>query len=111
MDDDDFNVSVGDEEFGIANSTFNSVATLDETLDSSFDVDDPDPVVPVPVSSTPIKKGKGRAGSGFKVPKPPPAKYFKKCPLCGRYIVTERGYKTHEQTHRWKGIYLQMFCS
>lgn len=103
---DEMNVSFGDEEFGIGNSTFNSVAPLDETFESSFegDVDDPGPQ-----TSTPVK-AKGKGGR-FKVPKAPPAKYFKRCVPCGRYILTERGWKTHEQTHRWKGTTNLLMCT
>ncbi|XP_034236667.1 uncharacterized protein LOC117642521 [Thrips palmi] len=97
--DDEMDVSFGDEEFGIANSTFNSVAPVDDSFESSFEGDIDDPTT---CMSTPVKdKEKGKGGR-FKVPKPPPAKYFKKCGSCGRYILTERGWKTHEQTHRWK---------
>lgn len=102
--DDDLDCSFGDDEFGIANSTFNSVA-LGESCESSFEADNPDEegLLPgsraKPITSTPSKPKGGR----FKVPKPPPAKYFQKCSMCGKYIVTERGFRTHMQTHRWKG--------
>lgn len=106
VEDDEMNVSVGDEEFGIGNSTFNSVAPLDETFESSFEEGADDPA---PLTSTPVKdKGKG---GRFKVPKPPPSKYFKKCGPCGRYIITERGWKTHERTHRWKGTTNLLLCT
>lgn len=95
MEEDDLNFSYGDEEFGVGNSTFNSVI-LNESLDSSFEVDNAGLT-----TSTPTKAKKGR--NTFKEPKAPPAAFFKKCGLCNKYLKREQGYKQHMKTHKWKG--------
>lgn len=101
-EDEDFNVSFGDDEFGVGNSTFKS-AIINESLDSSFDVEnhvEEDGLLPG--TSTPKKGKKGRTPA-FKVPKPPPDVYFRKCALCGKYLIREQGFKQHMQAHKWKG--------
>lgn len=99
--DDEFDISFGDDEFGLANSTFNSVV-LNETAESSFggaeSEADPDDAGLLPPSSASTPKK-----TRFKKPKLPPPKYFKKCVRCGEYLKTEHGFVKHQKTHRWKG--------
>ena len=111
--DDDFNVSFGDEDFGLNGTTLVSTASL-ESCEAPFEIDDEDLA-----HSTP-KKRKGTAqakddedsAGTFKKPrpvrkeKPPPANFFARCTVCRRYLKTARGFNQHLQTHKWRGQFV-----